>query len=149
MDASEIQPSRSRPARVGDRRSTWLGRAKGSRSTQCRCLNPGAGGTVWYDWVSVGACGDNPSSEWLVERAGVDYFVNVFMHLTKLSRLQNLSLKNTDVSDAGLEHLIRIRFLNSLNLGGTKVTDDGLTQLTTGLTNLSRLILDDTKIGDV
>ena len=63
-----------------------------------------AGGTVWYDWVSVGAWHDIPLSE-CADRVGVDYVVNVFMaslrdqgsdkhldEIAQLSRLEKLDL---------------------------------------------------------
>ena len=91
-----------------------------------------AGGTVWYDWVSVGSWHDNPSSEWLVERAGFDYFINVFMasiqdqasdkqlvQIAQLSRLEKLALDGSPVTDIGLAHITQLKKLKWLRLSKT------------------------------
>ena len=57
-----------------------------------------------------------------------------------LKGLRRLSLANTDVSDASVEHLKGLVQLESLNLERTKVTDAGLSRLA-GLSKLQRLKL--------
>jgi len=59
------------------------------------------------------------------------------IHLSRLTKLQRLSLGGTDVGDPGLPAIGRITSLTSLNLGGTRVTDAGLSSLA-GLGNLDR-----------
>jgi beta-lactamase regulating signal transducer with metallopeptidase domain len=61
-------------------------------------------------------------------------------HLKGFSQLQYLFLGHTDVTDAGLEHLKGLSQLQMLDLSGTKVTDAGLEHLK-GLTQLQTLFL--------
>lgn len=58
--------------------------------------------------------------------------------LTELKQLETLRLKNTGVSDAGLDFTSRMPRLKNLNLQGTRVTSGGLAKcLPTGLESLS------------
>jgi Leucine-rich repeat (LRR) protein len=56
-------------------------------------------------------------------------------------------LKNTQITDAGLEHLKGLTGLTYLELSGTQVTDAGLQHLSV-LTGLGYLCLSDTQITD-
>ena len=47
-------------------------------------------------------------------------------HLTKLNKLQSLSLQYTDVAGAGLDHLAGLKKLKELNLDGTPVTKEAV-----------------------
>ncbi len=69
------------------------------------------------------------------------------MHLTRLSKLQRLSLRGTGVTDAGLANLSGLTELQHLSLGGTRVTDSGLVHLTS-LKRLAWLWLDKTQVTD-
>jgi RNA polymerase sigma factor (sigma-70 family) len=64
-----------------------------------------------------------------------------------LSKLNNLSLANTPIGDAGLKHLTGLKSLESLYLPNTKVGDAGLAHLK-GMTGLVNLYLDETKVTD-
>lgn len=68
-------------------------------------------------------------------------------HLSGLSHLQTLALVNTDVTDAGLGHLTELSNLRDLSLANTKVTDAGLDHLN-GLHQLQTLELLNTKVTD-
>jgi internalin A len=93
------------------------------------------------------------------------------MHITKLTQLKNLTLRNSQISDSGLEQLKDMPRLEGINLPlntkmtdaglihlkgmkrlkylslGTNITDAGLEQLR-GLTELKGLALLNTKISD-
>ncbi|HEV3436751.1 MAG TPA: sigma-70 family RNA polymerase sigma factor, partial [Gemmata sp.] len=64
-----------------------------------------------------------------------------------LTKLNNLSLANTSIGDAGLKHLAGLKSLESLYLPNTKVGDAGLAHLK-GMTGLVNLYLDETKVTD-
>ena len=67
-----------------------------------------------------------------------------FKNLTKLN---NLSLANAPIGDAGLKHLAGLKSLESLYLPNTKVGNEGLAHLK-GMTGLANLYLDGTKVTD-
>ena len=58
-----------------------------------------------------------------------------------------VSLTNTQITDAGLEHLKKLTSLDTLLIDHTEVTDAGLEHLK-GSTNLRMLSLVDTKVTD-
>ena len=61
------------------------------------------------------------------------------MHLEALSRLKNLGLKGTQVSDAGLVALLKgLIGIKTLGLSDTQMTDNGMAHLK-DLTNLEVL----------
>lgn len=66
-------------------------------------------------------------------------------HLQSLKRLSKLSLCDTKVSDAGLVHLRSLINLEELNLSGTQITDAGLAELR-GLASLKHLVVARTKV---
>jgi hypothetical protein len=68
-------------------------------------------------------------------------------HLKKLTHLIQLSLINSQITDAGLEHLEELTQLQYLSLAGNPITDAGLERLK-GLTRLQWLSLDGTKVTD-
>ncbi len=68
-------------------------------------------------------------------------------HLIGLSELSSLSLPDTQVTDAGLAHLRVLTKLKALGLSKTQVTDAGLTHLE-GLTELGILWLDHARVSD-
>ena len=53
----------------------------------------------------------------------------------ELRQLQSLSLADTQVTDAGLEHLKGLKELRSLDLTTTHVTDQGVKRLQQALPN--------------
>jgi hypothetical protein len=63
----------------------------------------------------------------------------------KLKNLTRLRAEKTTVTDAGLVHLAGLDYLESLNLYGTKITDTGLDHLSK-LPNLRRLYAWDTQV---
>ena len=65
----------------------------------------------------------------------------------EMSKLQELELARTAVTDAGLVHLKGLTNLQSLDLDFTKITDAGLVHLK-GMTGLSMLLLQGTKVTD-
>jgi hypothetical protein len=69
------------------------------------------------------------------------------VHLKGLTNLEELDLERTNVTDAGLEHLQGLTKLQWLGLAGTKVTDAGLERLR-GLAKLQWLGLAETKVTD-
>jgi len=81
------------------------------------------------------------------ENAGIDDagLEQLKEHLAALTKVWNLSLKGTQVTDAGLERVKVFTELMSLDLRGTQVTDAGLAHLKE-LPNLHWLKLDDTQI---
>ncbi len=68
-------------------------------------------------------------------------------HLSSLTSLERLDLRDSAVTDAGVVHLRSMPNLDSLDLSGSGVSDAGLADLR-NLTNLSVLALDRTKISD-
>lgn len=149
-----------------------------------------AGGSVLYDWELYDGKvvrGGKPSApKWLVDLIGVDSFghvagvefptsstptVDVFAQISRLTRLEQLTvytpiltdaplahlegltglshlwLYGTQVSDAGLVHLEWLTKLNVLQIGNTQVSDAGLVHLK-GLTNLSGLYLSNNRVTD-
>ncbi len=121
-----------------------------------------AGGNVTYHWEwnngKYVRAGRPWAPKWLVNLIGVDYFGHVttvgFYQPTKdavivqvagLTGLQQLHLRGTSTSAAGLAHLKRLTSLSQLAIQSTPVTDAGLVNLT-GLTNLSELYLDETGV---
>ena len=68
-------------------------------------------------------------------------------HLKNLTHLYILELGQTAVTDAGLIHLQVLPELRLLKLSGTSITDAGLAQLVS-IHSLNWLILDDTQVTD-
>jgi len=68
-------------------------------------------------------------------------------HVTGLTRLQNLELGYTNVTDEGLAHAAELTGLTRLSLHSTKVTDEGLVHLP-NLRQLKDLNLMGTKVTD-
>jgi len=103
----------------------------------------------------------NRAPEWLRRSVGDDYFRSVeeidlrdtqvsdagLAHLENLTALERLYLSGTQVSDAGLAHLESLTALKELNLGGTQVSDAGLAHLE-NLTALKVLFLYGTQVSD-
>ncbi len=58
-------------------------------------------------------------------------------HLSQLTSLQSLNLRNTQITDAGLENLKGLTGLRSLDLRGTQITDAGAKQLLVAVPELS------------
>lgn len=67
--------------------------------------------------------------------------------LAQLKNLNTLYLQNTQITGAGLKHLTRLEHLSSLNLQKTSVTDVGLRELAR-FRNLDWLYLQDTQVTD-
>ncbi len=102
-----------------------------------------AGGSVHYDWsVSAGLVGNDPSwFERLVRLLGVDHFATVTgadlrgatdtlaPQIGALRRLNQLNLRNSPITDAGLEQLDGLAELERLDLTHTRVTSRGLVHL--------------------
>ncbi len=57
------------------------------------------------------------------------------MHLKALTSLERLSLGDTEITDAGLEHLMGLSNLYYLGLQGTEVSDEGISKLKEALPN--------------
>ncbi len=123
-----------------------------------------AGGSAGYDlgWTDDRLLQKRGSwaPTWLVDVLGVDYFVSVvdlafsgtctdreLGRAGSLSRLEQLSLARSRISDAGLAHLRGLAHLSWLNLCDTKITDAGLVHLE-GLTTLEGLDLSFTPVTD-
>ena len=121
-----------------------------------------AGGSVTYDWEwnnsNLSRRGRPWAPKWLVDAMGVDYFGHVthvvlvergsdseLVPIGRLSRLEELNLFGSPVTDAGLVHLKELTRLRTLYLIRTKVTDLGLEHLR-GLTSLQRLYLNNTRV---
>ena len=58
-------------------------------------------------------------------------------HLKGLTRLKQLYLTGTQVTDAGLVHLKGLNNLSVLTLSGTQVTDEGKRDLQQALPNMA------------
>src|ERR1017187_5656777 len=133
-----------------------------------------AGGTVYYDWElpkgrsppyieSMDPHSDPWAPKWLVDFLGVDYFGHVvyvelfpggihttdelMAHVGRLTALQELDLRSTSVSNAGLKHLSALTRLRWLDLGSTAIGGDGMAYLG-GLKRLETLSLAETSISD-
>lgn len=68
-------------------------------------------------------------------------------HLQRLTSLKSLDLSNTQVTDVGLAHLQRLTRLRVLDLSSTRLTDAGLAHFQ-GLTSLKSLSVGDTRVTD-
>jgi hypothetical protein len=68
-------------------------------------------------------------------------------HLSGVTQLKTLHLRNAEVTDAGLEHVAPLTNLQTLILAGSKATDAGLPHIK-GLTKLEQLDLYDTTVSD-
>lgn len=69
------------------------------------------------------------------------------VHLKRLRKLKILDLRETAITDVGLQHVGQMTSLRRLYLGDTQVTDAGLANLKE-LVNLELLDLDQTQISD-
>ncbi len=112
------------------------------------------GGSVTYDWESDVSRSEPPGPAWVRNLLGENFFGNVvgvslenthvtdaaIEHVKGFSQLQDLDLMDTPVTDAGLEHLKALTQLRMLSLDETRVTDAGLEHLK-GLTQLQNLDL--------
>ena len=67
--------------------------------------------------------------------------------LDKIGRVLSLDLRNTGITDEGLEQLKGLTNLEYFYLNDTQVTDEGLAHLT-GLTNLKQLNLSQNQVTD-
>jgi len=120
-----------------------------------------ARGLVYYDWQDLPG-GELWAPSWLVDLIGVDFFGyvtsvylvhsstatdTVIAQLGRLTRLQNLNLDDTSVSNAGLVNLKGLTSLSDLSLSYTQVSDAGLAHLK-GLTSLLNLRLARTQVSD-
>ena len=74
-----------------------------------------------------------------------DGYLDLLRHFTSL---KSLSLRNTQITDAGLTKLRHLKHLTSLDLYHTQITDVGLKELVE-LTNLTSLCLWNTEITDI
>jgi len=83
----------------------------------------------------------------IVELGGTQVTDAGLVHLTGLTKLEELHIPGTQITDAGLVHLKGLTNLKGLDLGGTQVTDAGLVHLK-GLTNLKWLNLNGTQVTD-
>jgi hypothetical protein len=82
-----------------------------------------------------------------VRLAGTEAGDEHLVFVGKATRLQMLDLRDTRISDAGLDHLRGLSDLRLLILTGTAVSDDGLAKLK-DLPRLRLLCLEETKITD-
>ena len=118
-----------------------------------------ANGRVEYDY-DRSKKREPPRPAWLVKLLGVDFFTDVHSvtlsrsaddqsmnHVKPLTNIRELSLRNTKVTDAGLEQLEGLTPLQKLDLNGTQITDAGLGHLS-GLTGLQELSLANTLVTD-
>ena len=94
----------------------------------------GLGGVVAYDYEFSDA---PPGPEWLRKRLGNDCFATVVF----------VSLCNTQVTDAHLEHIKGLSELQTLWLSNTQISNRGIKPLKE-LTQLEELFLDDTQVSD-
>jgi hypothetical protein len=69
------------------------------------------------------------------------------MWIARATRLRQLFLADTRISDVTLGRLTRLSHLEELDLSGTQITDDGLKQLA-GLRSLRLLWVTDTAVSD-
>jgi hypothetical protein len=123
-------------------------------------------GTVRYDWERKDgrslSNGKPWGPRWLVDRIGIDYFGHAtqvrlvathqlteteLIQISHLSRLEELDLHRSPVTDAGLAHLEGLTYLQSLHLYHTGVSDAGLAHLR-GLARLRNLSIENTKVTD-
>lgn len=148
------------------------------------------GAQVLYDW-EMSDPSSPPGPEWLLDYLGTDFFAGIslvqprnlrdsmrefndddmvllttgapgvrdlsvaqsqvtdagLVHLKGLRRLNRLRLNDTEITDAGLAHLADLTRLEHLGLSGTQVTDAGLAHLD-GLIALNSLALGATRITD-
>lgn len=123
-----------------------------------------SGGWSAYDWEWKDGDkirnGKPWGPRWLVDLIGVDFFGSVVIvvlpeagsdavlaHIGHLSRLEELNLSFSPVTDAGVAHMKGLTHLKDLSLRGTRVTDTGVAHLA-GLEGLRRLHLGGTGITD-
>ena len=64
-----------------------------------------------------------------------------------MTSLQHLHLRDTGITDSGMEALTALSSLQTLYLSNTQVTDDGL-EILSGLNTLERVYLDGTLVTD-
>jgi hypothetical protein len=66
----------------------------------------------------------------------------------RLPALEDLSLGNAEITDAGMTHIMQLKELRTLSLGLTRITDAGVVRLC-GLSHLVALDLEGTAVTDV
>jgi Leucine-rich repeat (LRR) protein len=108
-----------------------------------------SGGVPTYDWEWVNGQWTPDATprapKWLVDRLGPDYFGSVFdlyfpfwaratntrlLDVGRLTGLQQLSIENSNCTDAALSNLSGLTSLKTLSIGHcTHITDAGLAQL--------------------
>jgi hypothetical protein len=146
----------------------WLGwivhRARAQRDAVATILK--LKGTVKYDWERKD--GRNlPNGKpwwpsWLVDLFGIDYFAHVtqvrlvavpelsdaeLIHISNLSRLEELDLHRSPVTDARLAYLEGLTDLQSLILFHTQISDSGLVRLNR-MHRLRTLSIENTSVTD-
>jgi hypothetical protein len=100
--------------------------------------------TNWLDHV-VG----DPGEYYIYKVGGRDTFDDDdLLRVKPLARLEELILRDTQVSDVGLENIRSFERLKIVDLRNTNVTDAGLEHLE-GLTNLWDLSLNNTQVTDI
>jgi len=141
----------------------WLHSARQQREAVAELRKVGA--IIAYDYHYYGLEEPPYWPTWLVIWLGVDCFADVggvgpylslndtqvtdagLEHLKSFTSLQELWLDDTQVTDAGLEHLKGLTSLEILGLDNTQVTDEGLEHLKS-FTSLQKLWLIDTQVTD-
>jgi hypothetical protein len=79
----------------------------------------------------------SPHNWWAIKRRGkilpVDNEALPMLH--KFRKLRSLNLRDTQITDEGLQHIKALKRLEWLDVRGTQITDDGLQKLQAALPN--------------
>jgi Leucine rich repeat len=131
-------------------------------------VKKGARDSYDYQFLEFGgfnADAQPPGPEWLQRLLGNNFFGEIesveflrdtgspivtdadLVHLSVLTKLKTLVLRNLEISDVGLANLEQLTKLRALDLSGTSITDAGLVHIK-GLTALTWLDLRGTTVTD-
>ena len=125
----------------------WGGHRPEAGRAEAIAAIEGVGGTVVYEEGSPDGAILAVDLRDAVDRRNSQVTDAVLEHLKGLGNLRSLVLSQTQITDAGMEHLEGLTGLEELLLTGTQITDDGLEHLK-GLTSLKVLEVSGTKVSD-
>lgn len=120
------------------------------------------GAHIEYDFEELGLNKPSGWPAWLIDTFGVDYFANVvtvdgfgnntgdadLISIQTLTRLRQINLANTQITDDGLIYIRGLKALEYLDLRQTEITDAGLVHLA-ALRALTTLDISEDRVSDL